>query len=264
MVLATNKLSESTDLEEEKVGYTVENSSSLDFSDTLADYGTWKDYHKENIELTTDFIAIDTDGNEISKKDFLERLKTGHYIPIKLFEADYMYQLYDINDDADVKISKHIKLSSDSIYSYFLKEGEPFPEFDFQDINGGSYTSQNTEGNILVIECWYLQCTQCVEEFPKINDLYDRYESHDSVIFLAIVFDEAEKISKFLSKKEYRYPVIPNQKDFTKNELGLTQYPTHLIVDQYGNIKKMVNNIDSLTLALDAIVDEELSDNTLQ
>jgi len=48
----------------------------VDFSNILADYDTWKTYNKENIYLATDFIGVDIEGNEITKKDFLEKLKT--------------------------------------------------------------------------------------------------------------------------------------------------------------------------------------------
>lgn len=236
----------------------VTNSASLDFSDTHADYDTWKAYYKENIDLATDFIAVDTDNNEISKTVFLEKLKTGNYAPIKLFDAEYMYQLYKLDDTSDQKISKSIKSSSSTIYSYYSKEGKAFPEFNFKDTAGNSYTSFNTKGNILVIECWFVQCTACIQEFPKVNALYDKYEAHDNIIFLSLAFDKAEKIKKFLSKKEYRYPVIPDQKDFIKNKLEVIQYPTHLIIDKYGDIKKMVNNVDSLILALDTMVNGKL------
>jgi len=113
-------------------------------------------------------------------------------------------------------------------------------------------------GNILVIKCWFIQCKTCVEEFPKINELYDRYESHNNVVFLSLAFDKPDKLKKFLTKKEFRYPVIAEQKKFMQNEMGIVQYPTHIIIDQYGDIKKMVNSIDSLILALDSTENEEI------
>lgn len=234
-----------------------EKSVSQDFSDTLLDYDTWKTYDKDNIDLTTNFIGVDLSGNEISKKEFLEKLKTGNYASVKLFDAEYMYQLYSIGNKADERISKYIKTSSNAIYSYYLKEGRAFPEFSFIDLNDNLYTSENTKGKTLVIECWFVQCTQCIGELPIKNDLYDRYEGHDNVLFLGLAFDTPDKLKKFLSKKEYRYPVIPNQKDFIKNKIGAVQYPTHIIVDQYGDIKKMVNNIESLSIALDNIINED-------
>jgi len=246
---------------ENEVSSNISNASTdLDFSDILVDYKTWKNYHKENINLSTDFTGVDINGAEISKKSFLEKLKTGNYIPIKLFEADYMYQLYRIDSDKE-KVSKSIKSISNGTYNYFLKEGKAFPEFDFKDLNGNEFSNEQALGNILVIKCWFLQCKTCIEEFPVINDLYDRYEGHDNVIFLSLAFDKPDKLKKFLTKKEFRYPVVAEQKDFIKNEIGIIQYPAHIIIDKYGDIHKIVNNIDSLILALDILANGEMNLN---
>ena len=252
LLLEDDVVGEAPVLIEEKIK--IASANSLDYSDKIINFNTWDAYNKENIELSMDFIAIDEEGNKITKKLFLEALKTGKYIPVKLLEEDYMYQLYSINENEKKKISKSIKGTANIVYNYFLKEAKPFPEFSFKDINGNLYNNENTKGNTLVIMCWFTQCTTCVQEFPVLNNLYDRYEGHDNVIFISLAFDEVEKLKRFLSKKEFRYPVIAEQKKFIKDEIGVIQYPTHLIVDKYGNIKKMVDNVDSLTLILDVIL----------
>ena len=263
---ADNYDDESDDTDEtsensESSAETFVSSSDLDFLEILSDHDSWKDYQNENIELSTDFIAIDDEGIEVDKKDFLERLLTGKYIPLKRPEAEYMYQLYRFDSDTDEKIGKSIKSISSVAYSYFLKEGTPFPAFDFKDINGNEFSTNNTSGKLLVIECWYIQCTKCIQEFPKLNDLYDRYEAHDDVVFLSLSFDKSAKLKKFLAKKEFRYPVVADKKEFLQNKIQAKQYPTHLIIDEYGNILKMVNNVDSLILALDTIVNGNLLDD---
>ena len=260
-VSTTNGVVTTTEATEESNSPIVASADDLEFSDTLETYELWKDYYTDNIDLATDFVPVDRDGSEITKKDFLEKLKTGKYVPVKLNEAETLYQLYRIDDESHEKIAKTIKAKADIAYHYYLKEGEAMPEFRFKDLNGNLYTKDNTIGNILVIECWYTQCTTCIEEFPKINDLYDRYEGHDDVIFLSLAFEKSAKLKKFLSKIEFRYPAVANQKEFMKNKLGIIQYPTHIIVDEYGTIVKMVNNADSLILALDTIANEGLLDS---
>ncbi|TYP99458.1 peroxiredoxin [Tenacibaculum adriaticum] len=241
----------------------IESTVKAGLAKIVVDFEKWKDYHKENIDLSTDFIGVDEDGIEIEKEDFLSNLLTGEYIPIKLPDADYMYQLYELTESSDEKISKSIKSSSTIIYSYFKKEGEPLPEFNFVDLNSNSYTSESTKGKILVIKCWFINCTVCVQEFPKLNELYDRYEGYDNVVFLSLAFDEADKLKNFLSKKEFRYPVVAEQKKYMTDEMEVKQYPTHLIIDEYGNIEKMVNNVDSLILALDTMMNDNALENEI-
>lgn len=243
---------------EENTDIVKNDSSSLDFSHITSNYEKWNEYDQENIELSANFIAVDVKGEEITKKEFLERLKTGNYIPVKLFDADNMYQLYSLEQDSDKKIVKSIKSKSSMTYNYFLKEGTDFPEFDFTDINGNNYTSANTKGQYLVIECWFVQCAQCIIEFPALNDLYDKYEGHEELLFFSLAFDKQEKIKKFLTVKEYRYPVVANQKSFIKNKIQPAQYPVHIIVDKYGTIYKVLNNVESLKLSLDNLMNGDI------
>ena len=238
-------------------------SSDLDFSDITADYDKWSAYEKENIDLYSEYIPVDTEGIEIEKKEFLEKLKTSHYIPVKLESAENIYQLYKLEDDSDEKIAKSVKVNSDIVYSYLLREDTPFPDFNFTDLYGQNYTSDNTKGKLLVIECWFIQCTTCIQEFPILNDLYDRYEDLEDVLFFSIAFDSKPKLLKLLTQKEFRYPVVHSQKEFLKNQLKIKQYPTHIIVDEYGNIKKMFNNADSLVTYLDNMINGDLMENEM-
>ena len=231
-----------------------ESSASLDLSHITSNYEKWNEYDKENIKLSSDFIAVDVEGGEITKKEFLERLKTGNYIPAKLYEADNMYQLYSLDKNSDEKIVKSIKSKSSLIYAYFLKENTNFPDFNFTDINGNNYTSNNTKGQYLIIECWFVQCTQCIQEFPALNALYDKYEDREDILFFSLAFDKTAKIKKFLAKKEFRYPVVANQKKFIKDEIKPSQYPVHIIVDKYGTIYKVLNNAEDLKDALDGLM----------
>jgi len=169
-----------------------------------------------------------------------------------------MYQLHRLTGDTDEKISKSIKSISSASYTYFLKEGKDFPEFNFVDLNGNNYTSDNTKGQYIVLVCWFVQCTQCVQEFPELNNLYDKYEDREDILFLSLAFDDKSKIQKILSKKEFRYPVVPSQKSFIKNEIKPLKYPAYMIIDKYGATVKTVSDSESLTEALDNLINGDL------
>lgn len=221
------------------------------------DYKAWSNYNKENIELSYEFTPVDVDDTVIEKEDFLNRLNTGFYIPLKVDSEEFIYKLHKLSETANPKIGKSIRGSSAIAYSYFKKEGEALPEFDFVDLDGNKYNKKTTKGKIKVIKCWFINCVVCVQEFPELNDLYDRYEGNDNVAFLSLAFDKPEKLKKFLVKKEFRYPVIAEQKKYMSKKLEIKQYPTHLIVDEDNNIIKMVNNVKALTVILDQLIGSE-------
>ncbi len=221
------------------------------------DYKEWKKYYKENIELSYDFVPIDVNDTTIEKETFLEKLKTGKYIPMKVEGSKLSYKLYELNfEETKEKIGKSVKGKMRTVYSYFKKEGQPIPDFDFKDLNEVSYNNESLLGKIKIIKCWFIKCFVCVQEFPELNELYDKYESSDNIAFLSLAFDKPDELKTFLSKKEFRYPVVPNQRNFMTKELGVKQYPTHIIVDENNKILKMVNNVKALIVAVEKLADK--------
>lgn len=220
-------------------------------------YKNWLAYNKKNIELSLDFTPIDVDNSQIEKEDFLSKLKTGLYIPLKTKEDNVTYKLFKLSDKADKKIGKSERSTATVAYAYYKKEGTVFPNYSWTDLNGNEYTSSSGKGKFKVIKCWFINCVVCVQEFPELNKLYDDYEGNEQVEFISLAFDKGEKLKKFLIKKEFRFPVIPEQKKFMNNELEIKRYPTHIIIDEENNIVKMVDNVAALTTILNQLIDEE-------
>ncbi|CAL2057463.1 Peroxiredoxin [Tenacibaculum sp. 190524A05c] len=259
----------SDDSNDESSDDNTKTTSTTDFSDNdmfpdldvvLADSDKWETYFKENINLSSDFIPLDTDGEEIEKSDFLSDLTSGSFVPLKLLSGDQIYQLYPTDEIDDKGILSFSKSEADVAYAYFSKEGTKLPEFNFQDINGNRYSSGSTNGKIIIITCWHMGSKTSIREFPKLNRLYDKYEAYEDVVFLSLAFDKSDKLLQFLTKNEFRHPVIANQEAFMRDEIGAKQYPTHLIIDEDGNIEKMVSSVGQLEAALQKIAEPDLTE----
>jgi thiol-disulfide isomerase/thioredoxin len=226
----------------------------VDFKAVEKDFLKWWTYHNNNIVLSSDFIAIDNSSKIIDKDAFLKNLTTGDFIPLKLSSKDSVtyYQLFKLDQTADKEISKTIKSTSTVLYNYFKMEGKHFPTFDFTDLKGIEYNNENTKGKIIVLKCWFIACHACVAEFPILNELVEKYHNRNDIIFISLAVDQKEELIQFLSKKAFSYSVVANQKQFISNDLGITGYPTHFIIDRKGIIKKVVNRAEEMMVALDA------------
>lgn len=224
----------------------------VDFKNIEKDYMKWWTYHYNNINLSSDFIAIDNSSNIIGKEDFLKNLTSGDFIPLKLISKDSTtyYRLFKLDQTSEKGIRNTIRNTSANAYKNFKMEGKNFPDFNFKDLNGVEYNNENTKGKILIFKCWYIACTACVAEFPKLNELVEKYKNRNDIVFISLAFDSKEKLNQFLSQKAFRYSVVANQEKFIKEELSIGMYPTHLIVDRNGIIKKVINRADELILSL--------------
>ncbi|WP_299617536.1 TlpA disulfide reductase family protein [uncultured Tenacibaculum sp.] len=225
----------------------------------LSSVDNWNSYFEDNVDLSSSFIALDTSGEEIDKGDFLSELTSGQYAPIKLLTGEEMYQLYKLSDSQNL-IGNTIQETAKITHSYYLKEGTKLAEFDFVDLNGTKFSSENTQGKIIIMKCWYIDNEASIEEFKELNKLYDEYEAYEDVMFLSLAFDQPSRLKTFLTENEFRYPVIANQKNFIENKIETSHFPTHLIIDEEGYIEKMASSVDELKDALEKMSAPDISD----
>ena len=78
----------------------------------------------------------------------------------------------------------------------------------------------------------------------------DNYRNRKDVVFISLATDSKEKLNQFLAQKKFNYAVVADQTKFITKELNVSSYPTHLIIDSNGIIRKVVNKADEMILAL--------------
>lgn len=234
----------------EKIDYDQPN---IDIKSLERNYMKWWTYHNNNISLSSNFKAFDNSLNLISKEDFLKKLISGNFIPLKLISKDSIayYKLFKLSQLANKSIKGTIIQVSSIAYKHFKMEGKIFPNFNFTDLKGIKYNNKNTKGKILVLKCWFINCKPCIAEFPKLNNLVEQNKYNKDIIFISLAFDSEENLKKFLLTKPFEYNVVPNQKEFMENILNVNTYPTHFIIDKNGKIKKVVNTVDELIIGLE-------------
>jgi peroxiredoxin len=225
----------------------------VNFNIANPDFKKWWSYHYYNISLSLDFTGINEQADTISKKQFLDALVTGKYIPLKLKspKGEEVYKLFTLDPSANESIGSTVKDESLIALKHFNMEGQAFPQFNFMDMNDSLYTSENTKGKIVVFKTWFIGCTACVAEFTELNELVEKSKNRTDMVFVSLATDAKPELEKFLSKKAFEYEVVPGQKEFILKTLSLDAYPTHLVVDKNGTIRKVVNKASELIAFLD-------------
>lgn len=219
----------------------------VDVNELEADFMKWWTYYSYNISLSSNFVALNEKSDTIVKRQFLEKLITGNYIPIKVKSApeSKTYKLFELDANASKDIGKRVKIESQKSLKYFKMEGQQFPKFEFVDLNGNQYTNENTKGKKMILKTWFVNCKACVAEFPELNEFVEKYKERNDILFVSLALDTKSELESFLQKKDFEYEVIPNQKEFIE-KLNLQIYPTHIIVDENGSITKVVNKASEM------------------
>ncbi len=108
-------------------------------------------------------------------------------------------------------------------------------DYDFKlvDTKGNTVNLSDYKGDVIFINFWATWCPPCVAEMPDLQLLHDSYG--EKVTFLFIARDKKEKVSKFIMKKNYNFPVY-FESGFTPKTLYSAALPTTFIIDKKGNI----------------------------
>jgi peroxiredoxin len=137
-----------------------------------------------------------------------------------------------------------------------LAKGGPAPAFDVEDLQGNRYTLAGLAGKVVVLRFWFTACGACRLERPEINRVVDRYQGNKDVVFLALALDKKSTLRTALLKRPLRYAVVADSDELAE-AYGVSAYPTHVIIDQQGNIaRRWVGAVDSfyrLTETIDAL-----------
>lgn len=100
-------------------------------------------------------------------------------------------------------------------------------------LDGTTLDFNALEGKVVLINIWATWCPPCVAEMPNLHDLYLDYG--DRVEFLMVANDEVDKVTAFLDRRKFEFPVY-FESSLRPSELASKSIPTTFIIDKNGNI----------------------------
>ena len=92
-------------------------------------------------------MPFGTAGLIIKKEDFLKAITSAEYYPLVIHAKDSInYKLVKIPAKAPKEAGLYLRQDSRIALIHYNMEGKPIPSFNFTDVNGKRYTSENTKG----------------------------------------------------------------------------------------------------------------------
>jgi peroxiredoxin len=213
----------------------------------LKDFMSWYNYAYYNVRLEQEFIGNDEDSKEIDKLKFLQELSSGNYVAFRVALKDSVpvYKLY-LPERLDAGIKTTVVQMAQAAITLAAMEGKELPDYHLVDLQGNSYDKKNTKGQLMLVKCWFINCTACVKEFPALNQLVDRYKSRTDIKFISLASDSKSELVTFLQKKPFSFAVVPKMGKYMTDSLQVNAYPLHLLVNKQGKVIKATNYIEDM------------------
>jgi thiol-disulfide isomerase/thioredoxin len=89
-------------------------------------------------------------------------------------------------------------------------EDEFTADYNFRliDSEGNKLDVRDLQGKTIFINMWATWCAPCVAEMPSINDLYNKIENKEDIIFLMISYDRDMRTARgWVKRKGFDFPV---------------------------------------------------------
>ena len=210
---------------------------------------------KEDLSISNGIVFKDAQGNILSEsqKDsiventtvqalrrFDDELNNTEYI---LFENYEDLRGFVADDVIDNLIEESTLMKAGGRGAVITKrvidqwKDQKLPDGVFTMLDGSTKTFKDFEGELLVINFWYINCGPCIAEMPYLNDLVETYKD-ENINFLALSFDSIPDITNFLARTDFTYMQAGIDRAFMYNFTPVS--PAHFIVDKEGIIRDIL------------------------
>lgn len=122
--------------------------------------------------------------------------------------------------------------------------GDSRPTFTAVAMDGGIVDTMELRGKVVVLNLWFINCPNCIEEIKLLNRLVDEYKNNKDVVFLGLAASKKSDLEKFLKKYPFKYRIMPNAMTTILTKFGTPDkngeieipFPMHYVLDREGNV----------------------------
>jgi peroxiredoxin len=125
------------------------------------------------------------------------------------------------------------------------------PSFKGVTLDGKAIDFADLRGKVVVLNLWFVNCPNCVEEIKLLNQIVGEYKDNKDVVFIGLATNTKPDLETFLKKNPFQYQIIPNAGQFMLFKYGEAKkngeyylgYPTHVVVDREGRIVLKIEGV---------------------
>ncbi|HEX3102777.1 MAG TPA: TlpA disulfide reductase family protein [Pyrinomonadaceae bacterium] len=86
------------------------------------------------------------------------------------------------------------------------------PDFAAAGMDGRTIDTTALRGKVVVINLWFINCPNCLEEMAELNKLVDQYKDDKNVVFLGLAASQKPALQQFLKTHPFKYQVVPTRR----------------------------------------------------
>lgn len=200
----------------------------------------------------TELVSVATTDEE-GKIAFVEKVSDSFVAVFQELPAGYAAEEnYVLRPGENVITLSDRELTPEEMENIRFGLGDRLPDFTVVDCEGNSHSlHQMLEQNkAVLLNFWFLNCGPCKMEFPYLQEAYESFGEQVAFLALNPLDGTDETIKAYRTEQGLTIPMAVCEQSF-QNMLGLSAYPTTVILDRYGNICLMHTGMFTDSAALE-------------
>jgi len=130
----------------------------------------------------------------------------------------------------------------------------------FRALDGASFTTEDLQGKVVLVNAWATWCPPCVIEMPGFQRVYDDYKDQGFLV-LGVSRDQGDPapVRAFLERKGITYPVAMAGEVDLGGITNVQTLPTSYLIGRDGTIRHRVEGLyagPALRLAVKRLLNE--------
>jgi thiol-disulfide isomerase/thioredoxin len=137
----------------------------------------------------------------------------------------------------------------------FVKNPKTIPELTMKTLDGGTITTKDLAGKVVIFNFWATWCTPCRAEIPDLVKLQTQYKDHLVSIGVLSEDEPGPNVLRFASDYKMNYPIVAETPELSAAFTGIYALPTTFMVGPDGRImQKHIGQIRPAQIELEARV----------
>jgi peroxiredoxin len=138
---------------------------------------------------------------------------------------------------------------------------EVAPEVRFTNLAGGSFTTADLRGKVVLVNFWATDCSTCMHEMPRMIETYNKFAPRGyEMVAVAMSYDHPNFVAAYAERNRLPFKVALDIDGQVAREFGNVRVtPTTYLLDRRGRVLKQYLGEPDWT-EFHALVDRALAD----
>ena len=133
-----------------------------------------------------------------------------------------------------------VALVAGGAFSWWLQRPAAAPEVRFITLAGGTLSTSQLRGKVVLVEFWATTCGVCVKSMPRLTDTYSRFAPQGfEMVAVAVQSDHPNSVAAFTQRRALPFKVALDGDGDIARQFGRVRItPTSFLIDRQGRIVK--------------------------